>query len=163
MYLRLTQFAAVDAVASIIGTVSKEDTANIEVKEEEKLTEVTPDPVQEESKKEEEIQPQPEPTDDKKMEIETEGLNSTEESIKQNDNEDDLIQLEDLKGELDPVSEILNTFDLVNVFLHNHIHIKMFVSKQPGNTVVEVSDSKKLVHNFYYVLIKHCFCVNKNL
>lgn len=162
MYLKLTQFTAVDAVASIIGTVSKEDTANIEVKEEEKQTEVTPDPVQEESKKEEEVQPQPEPTDDKKMEIETEGLNSTEESIKQNDNEDDLIQLEDLKGELDPVSEFLNTFDLINVFFHK-IHMKMFVSKQPGNTVVEVSDSKKPVHNFYYVFIQNCFCVHRNL
>ncbi|XP_035429357.2 PHD finger protein 20 isoform X4 [Spodoptera frugiperda] len=146
----ITEVPAVDAVASIIGTVSKEDTANIEVKEEEKLTEVTPDPVQEESKKVEEVQPQPEPFDDKKMETETEGLNSTEESIKQNDNEDDLIQLEDLKGELDPVldEEVkLEKFEKQDDVRHEEVidRIKEVINKlEDGLSQIEKVNSPKV-------------------
>ncbi|XP_022819420.1 PHD finger protein 20 isoform X2 [Spodoptera litura] len=141
---------AVDAVASIIGTVSKE-TANIDVKEDEKQAEETPESVQEESKKEEE-EVQPEPTDDKKKKIETEGLrlNSTEESIKQNDNEDDLIQLEDLKGEIDPVldEEVkLEQFEKQDDVRHEEVidRIKEAINKlEDGLSQIEKVNSPKV-------------------
>ncbi|KAF9415259.1 hypothetical protein HW555_007008 [Spodoptera exigua] len=130
-----TDLPAVDAVASIIGTVTKEEEAHVEDKEDEKHTEVKPDPVQEETKNEE-AQPELEPTDDKKTDIEIDTRNSIDDPIKQNNNEDDLIQLEDLKGELDPV-----------ILIHD-IHKNVFVSKQPGIKSVQVLDEEVKLEQF---------------
>ncbi|KAH9633941.1 hypothetical protein HF086_015145 [Spodoptera exigua] len=144
-----TDLPAVDAVASIIGTVTKEEEAHVEDKEDEKQTEVKQDPVQEETKNEE-AQPDPEPTDEKKTEIEVDTRNSIDDPIKQNNNEDDLIQLEDLKGELDPVldEEVkLEQFEKPDDVRHEEVidRIKEAINKlEDGLSQIEKVNSPKV-------------------
>ena len=89
---------ALDAVASIIGTTNQEEpvpTVQEEIKEDEK-PEPEQEQVQEDTKQEEELGIKEVPEE---LALPTE----PEATI---DNED-LIQLEDLRGDLDPVSKIL--------------------------------------------------------
>ncbi|CAH0698780.1 unnamed protein product [Spodoptera exigua] len=144
-----TDLPAVDAVASIIGTVTKEEETHVEDKEDGKHTEVKQDPVQEETKNEE-AQPDPEPTDDKKTESEIDTRNSIDDPIKQNNNEDDLIQLEDLKGELDPVldEEVkLEQFEKPDDVRHEEVidRIKEAINKlEDGLSQIEKVNSPKV-------------------